>query len=105
MGCPTCGLPKGCGRSIFPGSPPSNGVATGTSRELAAGISGCMGRARAQRMLGGHLLRFGHGERHSGIAELTQPVMTAAQDLALDGQGGVLAVVAVTLGRQLAVVA
>ena len=33
------GLAKGCGRSIFPGSPPNSGVATGRLLELAAGIS------------------------------------------------------------------
>ena len=32
-------LPKGCGRSVFPGSPPNSGVATGDLRELAAGIT------------------------------------------------------------------
>ncbi|HTY32476.1 hypothetical protein [Mycobacterium sp.] len=30
---------KGRGRSVFPGSPSNNGVATGTLRELTAGIS------------------------------------------------------------------
>ncbi len=43
-------------------------------------------------------------QRQGGIAELAQPVIAAAQDLALHRQGGVLAVVAVALGRQLVVV-
>jgi hypothetical protein len=30
---------KGCGRSIFPGSPPNSGVATGSLLEPTAGIS------------------------------------------------------------------
>ena len=54
--------------------------------------------------LGGHLLGFGDGQRQRGIAELTQRVIAAAQDFALHRQGGVLAVVAVMFGRQLAVV-
>ena len=49
--------------------------------------------------LGSHLL-FRDGQRQGGIAEFAQPVVAAAQDLALHRQGGVLAVVAVTLGRQ-----
>ena len=44
--------------------------------------------------LGGHLLRFGDRHRQGGIAELTQGVIAAAQDLALHRQGRVLAVVA-----------
>jgi hypothetical protein len=31
MGCSACGSLKGCGRSVFPGSPPNNEVATATS--------------------------------------------------------------------------
>ena len=39
-GVPACGLPKGCGRSVFAGGPPHSGeVAAGELRELAAGIS------------------------------------------------------------------
>ena len=54
--------------------------------------------------LGGHLLGFGDRHRQGGIAELTQGVIAAAQDLTLHRQGGVLAVVAVVRGRQLVVV-
>ena len=54
--------------------------------------------------LGGHLLGFGDRHRQGGIAELTQGVIAAAQDLALHRQGRVLAVVAVVFGRQLVVV-
>ena len=74
-------------------------------REPAAGISGNMGRARAQRIVRRPPPRgSGIGQRQGGIAELTQGVIAAAQDFALHRQGRVLAVVAVVLGRQPVVV-
>ena len=38
---------------------------------------------RATHHLGGRLLTFGDGQRQGGVAELTQRVIAAAQDLAL----------------------
>src|SRR5258705_2000809 len=54
--------------------------------------------------LGGHLLRSGVWQRHGGIAQPTQRVIAAAQELALHRQGAVLAVVAVVFGGQRVVV-
>jgi hypothetical protein len=89
MGCPTCGLLRGCGRSVFPGRPTQGWVATVRVRELAAGIRWLVGTARADRISGGLALRDRRRER--GIAELTQGVIAAAQQLPFDRQCRVLA--------------
>src|SRR6516162_8984813 len=103
MGCPVCG--KGCGRSFFPGRPPSSGWRQETygswpqaSAELGAGHA-------YDAWLGGHLLplRARHGQ--GGISERAQGVIAAPQDLALHRQRRVLAVLVVVFGRQLVVVA
>jgi hypothetical protein len=49
MGCPAGGRSKGCGRSVFVGSSTQQ-VATVALQELAAGISGYVGKARSQRI-------------------------------------------------------
>ena len=86
-------------------------ILSGKSTQQRGGDRNLAGAGRRHRYgqgtcathgLGGHLL--GDGQRQGGIAEFAQRVIAAAQDLALHRQGGVLAVVAVALGRQLVVV-
>ena len=83
-------------------------ILSGTSTQQRGGDRNLAGAGRRHRYgqgtcathgLGGHLLRFGDRQRQGGIAEFAQRVIAAAQDLALHRQGGVLAVVAVALGR------
>src|SRR4029077_15466490 len=100
MGCPTGGLVKGAAAHSF-----REVHSTAGWRQEPCGswpqASVWAGHVR-NAWLGGHLLR--DGKRQGGIAEFAQRVIAAAQDLALHRQGGVLAVVAVALGRQLVVV-
>ena len=83
-GVPDGRAAEGCGRSFFPGSPPHSGVATGTLRELAAGISCCGAGHVRNAWFGGHLLRR---ERQGSVAELPQNVITAAPDFSLHRRG------------------
>jgi hypothetical protein len=101
MGCPACGVPgvrvaaAHSQQDVHPVAGDSRAVA-GADREHQwvhgrkardLPVSGCL--------VGG----VGFGER--GIAELAQPVIAAAQHLALDRQGGAFTVLA---GRDLLVV-
>src|ERR1700757_240482 len=105
MGCPACGLAKGAAaQSLREVHPAARWRQENCGSRPRASAEIWTGHAR-NAWLGGHLLLgSGVGQRQGGIAEVTRGVMAAAQDFALHRQGGVLAVVAVALGRRLAVV-
>lgn len=79
---------------------PGSGVTAGLLREPTASINGFMGKGHADSPVSG-CPGGGVGFGECCIAEFAQPVIAAAQHLALDGQGGAFTVLA---GRDLLVV-
>src|SRR5271157_2034091 len=99
MGCPTGGLPKGAAAHSFREVHPTAGWRQGHCGSWPRASAVVWAGHVRNAWLGGHLLRR---ERQGGVAELTQNVITAAQDFALHRQGRVLATV--RAGSQLVVV-